>query len=172
MLLDTPKLANLGAPFVPELVRSLERNLGRVKLIGMNDCPRALPCGEPDQVFDRFVVGPHRLEQRLDSRGVGFGHRRKWVERQQQLVRFFLGYVEHEHRDFDIRCRLRAEMPVDELELAVREFASDQSIGVTDFGQQATQCIHLRLWMPAPVFGIGQQLLCRYPPQLSYTISN
>jgi len=95
MLLDTPKLVDLGAPFVSELVGSFERDFDFVNFIGMNDLPQALACGEPDQMLDRCVVGPHRLEQGLDSRGVGFRHRREWIERQQEFVGLLFGDIEY-----------------------------------------------------------------------------
>jgi hypothetical protein len=63
-------------------------------------------------------------------------------------------------------------MSVDQLELTVREFAGDQSIGVTDFLKKPVQRFGLSLRVSAPIPGIGEQAFCRYPAQLSYPISN
>jgi hypothetical protein len=111
-----------------------------------------------EQRRQRFAVGLDPLEQRLELRLVRFGHRCQRIECRQHLLRLSVVQIHYQHRYLGVGRGLGPQMPIDNLQAAVWQFAHHQCIDVTHFGQDAAEVVLLFLGVFSPIFGVRAQV--------------
>jgi len=98
-------------------------------------------------------------EQFIEILSIDLGQRCNRVMSEQQFLGFLFVEIDYQHRQQCVASDLGTQMAIDQLQVSVRQFASDHCIGKTNSSEQATKGSTLIRGMRTPVFWVCVQLV-------------